>query len=64
MPYTPWSKKELKILKDNYPTMGAQVKKLLPNRTKGAIATKARIIGVKVTEPIPLSKNRASYLFH
>ena len=43
-----WTEKEIEILKENYLTKTSdEIKKLLPNRTKGAIKTRASILQIK-----------------
>lgn len=44
----PWTKKELDILKTSYPTMpNTEVQKLLPNKTKVAIKSKASKLNIQ-----------------
>ena len=53
-----WSPEELKLLRDNYPTEGADgCCPLIPNRSRSSIVMRASMLGLRLT-PEALSKRR------
>lgn len=55
-----WSQEEIDFLKENYPSKGGEYCTEKLNRTKGAVMTRARMIGIKVNKETISELNRAA----
>lgn len=51
-----WSNEEDDIIKKHYSTIGTECVKMLPNRTKGSVRTRARFLGISLAKPAANAK--------